>query len=60
MTDFQARDLLIEELRSRDGDGVNMHLCIAYVGKNPEGDAASVHDKRKLDAALAAIRRAGN
>lgn len=58
MTEFQARDLLIEELQKRDGDGVNLRLCIAYVKGSDK--SASIHDRRKLDAALAAIMRASS
>ena len=59
----EARALLADELRKRDshgvGDGVNMRLCIEYVEGDPDS-GASLHDRRKLDAALAAIMRAAN
>jgi hypothetical protein len=57
ISDQEARLILAQELRNRDGDGVNMRLCIAYVSGQPEGAEASQHDKRKLDASLAAISR---
>lgn len=57
MTAKEIREVLASELRARDGDGVNMRLCIAYVLGETDGETASVHDKRKLDAALASISR---
>jgi len=53
----RLRQLLATELLNEHGDNVNMRLCIAYVLGESDGEQASQHDKRKLDASLAALRR---
>lgn len=54
-TEEELRAILREELLQQNYDDVNMMGCIMYL----DGDktAASRHDRRKIDAAMAALRR---
>lgn len=57
----ELREILVEELRSRDshgvGNGVNFRYTIEYL-QDMDNSAASLRDKMIVQAALSAMRRA--